>query len=178
MNICVFAGTAAGNNPAFEIAAASLGREIALRGHTLVFGGGANGLMGACARAVRENGGDVIGVAPRFFDRAGVLFSDCTELVFTDTIRERKQLMEERSGAFAALPGGIGTFEEFFEIITLRQLGRHEKRAAVFNVDSYYSTLEALVLSASDNGFLKRPKDEIYRAFDSAALLVDYLEGK
>ena len=177
MNICVFAGAAPGADPACVRAAEALGALLAGRGHTLVFGGGATGLMGSVARASRARGGRVIGVAPRFFDTEGVLFQDCTEFIFTGTMRERKQIMEDMSDAFAALPGGIGTFEEFFEIITLRQLARIEKPAALFSINGYYDPLDALVDTAMREGFLRHRKEELYRSFENAEKLVEYLES-
>ena len=123
MVICVYGASSDTIHPDFLKAGEALGAAMARRGHSLVFGGGGHGLMGAVARGVASGGGSITGVAPRFFNVDGVLFDGCTEFVYTDTMRERKAIMEERADAFLMTPGGIGTFEEFFEILTLRQLG-------------------------------------------------------
>ena len=141
MKICIYG--ASGDELAQEYfdAAQSLGRLIAEGGHSLVFGGGSRGLMGACARGALSRGGEIVGVAPRFFDEPGILFPGCSRFVFTETMRERKAVMEDLADAFVVLPGGIGTFEEFLETLTLKQLGRHDKPIAVLNTLSYYADL-------------------------------------
>ena len=101
--------------------------------------------MGAAVKGVQAKGGYSLGVAPHFFDKPGILHDSCNEFIFTDTMRQRKQIMEERSDAFITVPGGIGTFEEFFEILTLRQLNRHHKPIAVFNINGYYDHLTAMI---------------------------------
>ena len=139
MNICVYAASSNTLAPAFYEEAEKLGRLLAEGGHTLVFGGGAEGLMGACARGARQAGGHLIGVAPRFFDEPGILLKQDIDLVFTDTMSERKAEMARLSDAFIALPGGIGTYEEFFETLTLRQLGRHHKPMALLSREGFMS---------------------------------------
>ena len=105
-----------------------------MRGHSLVYGGGAKGLMGAAARGVKRQGGHILGIAPSFFNVDGELFEDCDEFLYPDTMRERKKLLEEKSDAFVILPGGIGTCNEFFETLVLRSLGRLAKPIALFNI--------------------------------------------
>jgi uncharacterized protein (TIGR00730 family) len=124
-----------------------LGREMASRGHSLVFGAGAHGLMGAAARGVRDGGGYILGVVPRFFDDADVeeLCDFCDELIRTDTMRQRKQIMEDNCDAFIVAPGGIGTFEEYFEILTSKQLCRHNKPIVLYNINGYYDELEQVI---------------------------------
>ena len=131
MRSCVFGAASPTIDAEYIEKVEQLGKKMAERGHSLVFGGGGNGLMGAAARGVRRGGGSIVGVIPRFFEDEGVeaICDFCTELVFTETMRERKQIMEDRSDAFIVVPGGIGTFEEFFEILTLKQLCRHEAPA-------------------------------------------------
>lgn len=108
--------------------------------------------MGAAVKGVQAKGGYSLGVAPHFFDEPGILHDSCNEFIFTDTMRQRKQIMEERSDAFITVPGGIGTFEEFFEILTLRQLNRHHKPIAVFNINGYYDHLTAMIDHAFEQG--------------------------
>ena len=110
MNICVYGASGDRLDQAYFDAAFELGALLGQRGHSLIFGGGAGGLMGACARGASSAGADIVGVAPRFFDEPGVLYDGCTRFVFTETMRERKGIMEEQAEAFIALPGGIGTF--------------------------------------------------------------------
>jgi len=154
MKICVYAASGRELHEDYFKAAQALGRAIALGGHSQVFGGGNEGLMGACARGVLSEGGEIIGIAPRFFDEPGVLFKECSSFIYTETMRERKQLMEDRSDAFIALPGGIGSYEELFEILTLKQLGKHAKPVALLNTDNYYFPLFAMLENTVARGFM------------------------
>ena len=129
MNICIYGASSAKLAPVYYEKTEELGRMMGLRGHGLVFGGGATGLMGAAARGVDAYHGYILGIAPTFFDQPGVLYEHCSEFIFTETMRERKKLLEERSKATIVAPGGIGTYEEFFEILTLKSLEAFEKAA-------------------------------------------------
>ena len=154
MKICVYGASGTALAQTYFDAARELGRELARNGHALVFGGGARGLMGACAEGAAELGGEIIGVAPRFFDEPGILFSRCSRFRFTETMAERKNTMFAESDAFIAMPGGIGTFEEFFETLTLKQLGRHGKPMALLNTLDYYAPLMEMLERAVEDGFL------------------------
>ena len=145
MRICIYGASGQELPQPYFDAARELGRLLAAGGHSLIFGGGAHGLMGACAEGAHEKGGEIIGVAPRFFDEPGILYSQCTRFLFTETMAQRKTAMFEESEAFIALPGGIGTFEEFFETLTLKQLGRHHKPMALLDTRGYYAPLMALL---------------------------------
>ena len=114
MNICVYGASSDAIDPRFLAAGEALGREMARRGHGLIFGGGGHGLMGAVARGMTQGGGSITGIAPRFFNVDGVLYDGCTEFLYTETMRERKALMESKADAFVMTPGGIGTYEEFY----------------------------------------------------------------
>ena len=173
MNICVFGASSNDLAPAYYSEAQALGRAIAAGGHTLVFGGGAGGLMGACARGVREQGGELIGIAPRFFDEPGILCKDYGQLIFTDTMAGRKQLMEEKADAYIVLPGGIGTFEEFFEVLTLKQLGRHSKPMVMLNTLGYYDALVQAMEKAADFGFMSRNCLRLFALCDSPEAAVE-----
>ncbi len=176
MKICLFGAASDAVDPAYLTAAEEFGASLARRGHELVFGGGATGLMGAAARGVRRAGGRLTGVAPRFFDREGVLYQDCTEFIFTDTMRERKQIMEERSDAAVMAPGGIGTLEEFFEILTLRQLGQYHKPIAILNLQGYFDGLQILLETAVERCFLEPEGLRLYGMFSDGEALLDALE--
>ena len=176
MMICIYGASSQALHPDYFSAAEALGREMAARGHGLVFGGGARGLMGACARGAHSGGGEIVGVAPRFFDVDGILYPHCTRFVYTDTMRQRKEILENESDAFAVLPGGVGTFDEFFEILTLKQLGRHGKPITLLNTRGYCDPLLALLDRAIADGFLKAACRELYGVFSDPAALLTYLE--
>lgn len=176
MNICVYGASSDQIAPEYMIQTEKLGAAMAARGHGLVFGGGAHGLMGAVARGVASGGGTIIGVAPHFFQSEGILFDQCTELIRTETMRERKQTMEARSDAFIMTPGGIGTFEEFFEILTLRQLGRHNKPIGVLNIRGYYDVLQTMLQQAIDEGFLSEKCRDLYLIESDPLVLLEKLE--
>lgn len=175
MKVCIYG--ASGQNlaqPYFD-AARELGRLLAEGGHSLVFGGGAHGLMGACAEGASELRGEIIGIAPRFFDEPGILYPHCTRFLFTDTMSQRKAAMFEESEAFIALPGGIGTFEEFFETLTLKQLGRHGKPMTLLNTLGYYAPLTALLERAVKDGFLARRCFQLYGLCDTPREALDHV---
>ncbi len=177
MIICVYGAASNNIHPGYIEVVEELGRKIAERGHSIVYGAGATGLMGAVARGVHEKGGSIIGVAPTFFNVDGVLFEDCTELIPTETMRERKQIMEDKADAFIMVPGGVGTFDEFFEILTLKQLRRHNKAMTVLNVRGYYNALTDMIERAIEEGFVAEKNKELYQVFDKCDALLDYLES-
>ena len=177
MQICVYGASSNTIDEDYIRAVEALGRSMARRGHGLVFGGGAQGLMGAAARGMTEGGGTITGVAPRFFNVDGILYQRCTEFVYTDTMRERKAIMEERADAFVMTPGGIGTFEEFFEILTLRQLGRHNKPIAILNLNHYYDPMKEMLETAIEQNFMKPACRQLYAMFEEPEALLDYLES-
>ncbi|WP_139320451.1 TIGR00730 family Rossman fold protein [Saccharomonospora sp. CUA-673] len=161
--ICVFCGSSSGGDPVHTEAAAALGTLLAERGIGLVYGGGNVGLMGTVADAVLAAGGEVIGVIPEHLVRAEVAHHDVTELRIVEDMHERKATMASLSDAFLALPGGIGTLEELFEIWTWAQLGLHTKPVGVIDVDGYYSKLAEFVDHMVETGFLNTPSREIVR---------------
>lgn len=177
MKICVYGASSNSIDKKYIEAGERLGSLMAERGHALVFGGGANGLMGAVARGEAKEGGEIIGVAPSFFNVDGILFENCTQFFYTETMRERKQKMEELSDAFVMTPGGIGTFEEFFEILTLRQLARHQKPIAVLNTNGYYNALCELIDTAIAGGFMTEKNRELFFVSESEQELLSYLEN-
>jgi uncharacterized protein (TIGR00730 family) len=177
MNICVFGASSDDIKEIYFKNVRELGNKMAERGHALVYGGGAHGLMGAAARGVAEKGGEVIGIAPSFFDVGDILYKESGKLIFTETMSERKKLMEDTSDAFVVAPGGVGTFEEFFEVLTLKQLQRINKPIVIYNVDGYYDTLEALLTHVVENGFMKQECKDVYKIFSSAEEIISYIEN-
>ena len=143
----------------------------------LVYGAGDNGLMGAVARGFHKGGGKIVGVAPSFFKVDGVLFPHCTELIRTETMRQRKQIMEDKADAFIMVPGGIGTFDEFFEILTLKQLGRHTKPIIIFNQYGYYDSLLNLLDNTIKGRFMSEQSRKLWGVFDNEDELVNYLDN-
>ena len=177
MNICIFGASGRELEASYYAEAELLGSLIARQGHTLVFGGGREGLMGAAARGAHEYGGDIIGIVPKFFDEPGIIYEHCTELVFTETMRERKQLMEERSEACIVLPGGIGTFEEFFEMLTLKQLGRSDRAIVVLNTNDYYAPMQQMLENTARQRFMSRGCLELYALADTPEQALEYIAG-
>ena len=133
-------------------------------------------MMGAAARGVTSCGGEIIGVVPKFFDVDGMLYDKCTEMIYTDTMRERKQIMEEKSDAFVMLPGGIGTFDEFFEILTLRQVGRHAKAIGVLNVSGYYDDILNMLTKAVSEKFMTQSTIDLFVVSEDPNTLVSMME--
>ena len=177
MKICVYGASSASLDHAFYEAARETGRLMAQKGHSVIFGGGAHGLMGAVAEGAREAGGEVIGIVPRFFDLPGVLYHDCSQLIYTETMRERKAMMDEMSDAFVALPGGLGTYEELFEIITAKQLGLHDRAVVLLNTAGYFDPLEALIAHTVDSHFAGPSCYTLYRAVPTPQTVLEALES-
>ena len=177
MNICVYGASSDKIKKEFIKTGEELGRRLVERGHQLVYGAGGKGMMGAVARGAYEKNGHIIGVVPRFFNADGVLFDKCTELIRTNTMRERKQIMEDSSDAFITTPGGIGTFEEFFEILTLKQLARTNKPICIFDIDGYYDELLSLMHHAIEENFMKEECTELYKVFTEIDPMLDYIEN-
>ncbi len=153
--LCVFCGSSVGSNPAYAEAAVTLGALLARRGIGLVYGGGNVGLMGVIADAALTAGGEVIGVIPKALADREVAHHGVTELRVVDSMHTRKAMMADLSDAFIAMPGGVGTFEEFFEAITWTQLGLHRKACGLLNVAGFYTPLAAFIDQAVSDGFIK-----------------------
>jgi uncharacterized protein (TIGR00730 family) len=160
----------------FSDAAAALGRAIAGNRWTLVYGGNAVGMMGTLADAVRTAGGKVIGVTPQLFIDKCVHDLNCEELIVTRTMRDRKAMMEDRGDAFIALPGGLGTFEEIFEIICGKQLACHDKPIVLLNIDDYYAPLLAMIEHGIELHFIRAEARELYFVADSVESAIEHLK--
>jgi uncharacterized protein (TIGR00730 family) len=170
--LCVFCGSSTGDAPAYAAAARALGTTLARRGIGLVYGGASVGLMGAVADAALEAGGDVIGVMPEALAKKELAHAGLTELRIVGSMHERKALMAELSAGFIALPGGLGTLEELFEVWTWAQLGYHAKPCALLNVAGFYDPLIAFLDGVVAHRFLKPAhRDMLVVAEDSDALL-------
>ena len=179
MRICVYGAATPTIDPEYIRLTEIMGEEMAKRGHSLVFGGGASGLMGAAARGVKKGGGAILGVIPKFFEEEAIeaIYNDCDVMLTPDTMRERKQLMEDNADAFIITPGGIGTYEEFFEILTLKQLCRHNKPIAIFNVMGYYDSLNEVIQQAMQKNFIRENCNTLFKITDNLNELFDYIEA-
>jgi uncharacterized protein (TIGR00730 family) len=153
--VCVYCGSGPGTNPRFVEAATALGKSFAENGISLVYGGGSVGLMGAVAKSVRDHGGAVIGIIPDFLVSRENAMARGQELIVTPDMHERKRLMFERSDAFVALPGGVGTLEELVEQLTWQQLGRHSKPVLLANIDGFWEPLLALLAHMRETEFIR-----------------------
>lgn len=179
MRICVFGAASPTIDPEYMEKVEVLGEQMAARGHSLVFGGGENGLMGAVARGVKRAGGYILGVIPEFFGDENVeaIYSYCDRLIEPETMRQRKQIMEDNADAFIVVPGGIGTFEEFFEILTLKQLCRHNKPIVIYNVKNYYDEINLVMEKAIEKNFVHENVLSLYVVTDDTEKIFEYIEA-
>lgn len=161
-NICVYCGSSTGKNPAFVTAGTQLGEAIVEAGMGLVYGGATIGIMGAVARAVTLGNAPVIGVIPEFLFKEEIPYTDASELIVTQSMHERKQIMYDRSCAFVALPGGVGTLEELVEMMTWAQLGQHQHPVIIANIDGFWDTLLALFDHMLASGFVRPSLQQLY----------------
>jgi uncharacterized protein (TIGR00730 family) len=153
-SLCVYCGSRTGELGSYKQAAQTVGQWIGQRNGQLVYGGGNSGLMGVVASATQQAGGKVVGVIPKSLAEKELARDDCDEFFLVDTMHQRKHMMAERADAFLALPGGIGTFEEFFEVWTWRQLGYHNKPIGLLNVNGYFDGLLAFMQNTVTQGFV------------------------
>lgn len=175
-SLCVLCGSHEGNDPAYRRAAVRLGQLMAKRGVRLVYGAGSIGLMGVIADAVIDAGGEVIGVIPDFLVRYEVGHSRLTDLVITDSMHERKRRMFEMADAFVVLPGGLGTLDETFEIVTWKQLRLHDSPIIILDVNGYWSPLLALVHATIRGGFAHPAIAELIAVAETPEQLFEMLE--
>ena len=175
--VCVFCGSSFGDDPAFRDAAEAIGSGIARMGYSLVFGGGGLGLMGDVARAALEGGSEIQGIMPAFLQALEPGVSPQEKLIVTPHMQERKMLMLQMSDAFIILPGGLGTFDEFFEVAAEAQLGVHAKPIIVVNVNGYFDALDAMLHATIEAGFAKDAILKLYYLADGAEAALEILEG-
>ncbi|MBZ8134210.1 TIGR00730 family Rossman fold protein [Afifella sp. IM 167] len=174
-NVCVYCGSAPGERPLYLEAAETLGRLFATEGIRLVYGGGSVGLMGRLARSVLDHGGAVTGIIPGFLEEREKLFEDVTELIVTADMHERKRTMFDRSDAFVALPGGIGTLEEMVEMMTWAQLGQHAKPVLVANIAGFWQPFLDLVEHMRGEAFIRKNAEVAYLVTQSVEEIVPVL---
>ena len=175
--VCVFCGAKSGNDPRWVNAAFDFGLALAARGWTLVYGGGNVGLMGALADGALAGGGEVVGVIPRKLVEREVAHRGLTRLEVVADMAERKTRMIELSDAFVALPGGLGTLDELFEVLTLAQIGYHRKPVALYNLEGYWDPLLAACRAMVEAGFVHDADLRTLRAADSIETTLDAIAG-
>jgi uncharacterized protein (TIGR00730 family) len=175
--ICIYCGSSDQSNSTYFDAAQKMGEVLASRSITLIYGGGRTGMMGILADAVLENGGQVIGIIPELFDTPALVHRELTELQVVRSMHERKARMAETADAFVALPGGFGTFEELFEILTWSQIGLHRKPIGILNVDSYFDPLLALIDHARSEGFIYSEHTDLLINEHEPTELLDRIEA-
>lgn len=173
--VTVFCSSSDQVAPAFGHAASQLGRAIAAQEWKLVYGGNSIGMMKLLADGCREAGGEVVGVTPKLFVDQNCHDERCAELIITDTIRQRKQIMEARGDAFISLPGGLGTLEEFFEILAGKQLRCHDKPIVLLNIDGFYDPLLAMIEHGLKHRFIRPRARELFHTSSGVDNAIDYL---
>lgn len=176
-NITVFCGSSFGSNDIYKEQASLLGRTLAQQDIQLVYGGADVGLMGAVADGALQEGGKVIGVLPYFLQSKEIAHKNLTELILVESMHERKTKMNELCDGVIVLPGGYGTLEEFFEMITWAQLGLHQKPIAVLNIDGFYDDLIKLVQTMVDKGFLKQVNRDMLLMSDNIDELLEKMRN-
>lgn len=175
-SVCIFLGSSSGNHPAYMAAAREMGHELAVRGLTCIYGGSRTGLMNQLADSALAAGGKVIGVTVQALKDKENFHQCLTELHVLPTMHERKNLMMQLADGFVALPGGIGTFEEFLEAYTLGQMGFHTKPCGLLNVNRFYAPLQMMLETAEKEGFLKKPYQQSILCAESPVEILDLLQ--
>lgn len=166
MRICLYGSGSRKIDKKYTNEAYNLGCTMAQKGHTLVFGGGDTGMMGACAKGIHDNNGKTLGIAPEWIGNFEPLCDECSDFIYVDSMDERKSKFEENSDVFIISPGGIGTLDEFFEIITLKKLKQHNKEIIVFNIDGFFNKMLEMIDEMADKGFLYK-QEELFKIANS-----------
>ncbi|MEI6572692.1 MAG: TIGR00730 family Rossman fold protein [Alphaproteobacteria bacterium] len=178
LSICVYCGSGFGTDPAFKIAANELGKSMAEAGARLVYGGGNVGLMGAVAKSVKDHGGTVTGIIPQFLKSREIMFEEADENIVVDDMHTRKRLMFEKSDAFVALPGGVGTLEELVEQLTWAQLGRHTKPIVIADIKGFWRPLITLMAHMRNFEFIRPGLEVSYIVAERAEDIVPMIKQK
>lgn len=174
MNICLYGSGSENIDKVYTDEAYKLGCRIAELDHTLVFGGGDTGMMGACARGVHDNGGKSLGIAPEWIGNFEPLCESCSDFIYVDSMDERKNEFLNQSDAFIISPGGIGTLDEFFEIITLKKLKQHDKKIVVLNIDHFFDKMIEMIDEMNEKGFLYK-QEELFKVCNTLDEIFEYL---
>jgi uncharacterized protein (TIGR00730 family) len=176
-NVCIYASSSNGIEQVYFDKTSELAALVAQKNWGLIYGGGMTGLMGAMARGMTDNGGHITGVIPERLNRKNIVYEHCDELIVTETMRERKSIMEERADAFIALPGGFGTMEELLEIITLKQLKYHKKPIVIMNINHYYEGIQSIFQKMMNEHFAKKDNGHLYYFAEEPEDAVQHIEN-
>lgn len=177
MRICLYGSGSRKIDEKYTDEAYKLGCIIAENKHTLVFGGGDTGMMGACAKGVHDNNGKTIGIAPEWIGNFEPLCENCSEFIYVDSMDERKNKFVENSDAFIISPGGIGTLDEFFEIITLKKLKQHDKEIIIFNIEGFFNKMFEMIDEMEEKGFLYK-QEELFKIANDIESIQKYLKKR
>jgi len=177
MKICLYGAGSEEIDESYMEVGYELGEEIAKRGHELIFGGGNTGMMGAVSNGVIDNNGEVLGIAPEWMNEWELINENCNEFIKTETMDERKNLFLEKSDAFIISPGGIGTLDEFFEILTLKKLQRHNKAIVIFNINNFYNILIEMIDFMIEEKTIAPNNIEFFKVTYSVKETLDYIEN-
>lgn len=179
MKVCIFGAASDKIDSVYIERVEALSKRLGERGHSLVFGAGANGVMGAAARGFYAAGAHITGIIPSFFKDEDIeaIYDSCDEIIYTETMNQRKNKMEDMADLFIIAPGGIGTFEELFEVLTLKQLGRHKKPIVFYNINGYYDDLMRFMERATDEGFIRHNCAALYICSQNDDEVIDYVEN-
>ena len=176
LTICMYGAASDNIDSIYITETEKLGEEIAQHHHGLIYGGGASGLMGACARGAARYGGTIIGVVPGFMNEMEPINRNCTEIIHTETMGERKQVMEDNADAFIIVPGGIGTLDEFFQILTLTELKRKSAPIVLYNINGFYDDLISFIDFGIKKGFIRENVRNICQVCTTAPEALSYIE--
>jgi len=174
MKICIF-GASSEIDPKYYQASEKLAEKLGEAGHSLVFGGFNDEIMKRAGKGFSKHGAEIIGVVPEFFCNDREIYDGCTEVIHTKTLAERKQKMIEMSDVFLCLPGGLGTFDEFFEVMALKNAGQLDKPILMYNVEGFYDSLVVNLMELRRNGFIPSELKKLFRAFISGDDIVEYI---
>ena len=177
MRICCYGASSTTLDKIYYEKAYELGKIIGENGFSYIFGGGETGLMGSSYRGAKEGKAYTIGISPKFFDEPGVLVKDSDEFIFTDTMRERKKLLIEMSDATIVLPGGIGTYEEFFELYVLKSLGQNDRPIVIYNINGYYDKMKEFLLHTVDENFMSKENMDLVVFLDDPDEIINYIKN-
>ena len=179
MKICLYGAGSKNIKSKYMKESYKLGAEIAKRGHTLVFGGGSTGVMGAVSKGAIDNNGKVLGIAPEWMEKFEGICKECDEFIYTESMDMRKSLFLKHSDTFIIAPGGIGTLDEFFEVIVLKKLHRHDKKIIVFNMFNFYDPMLEMIDFMIDEGFIRAKRDKnTFKIADSIDKVFELLENE
>lgn len=173
--VCVYGAASDKISQKYKKSVELLGYELGKSGYSLVFGAGSTGLMGAVANGFKRSKADILGVAPHFMREFEPIYADCTQTIYTDSMSERKSVMEFSANAFIIVPGGIGTMDEFFQILTLKQLKRHNKPIVLFNYNGFYNSLINLIDEYIKKGFIGEKVRDCFVVCDDTEEVINYL---